>query len=358
MAYELKHIQRTRKNGVRRYYFRKPGFPRCALPGEPGSIEFLAAYQRALEQGPSAQVGASRNKPGTIAWAVAEYLGSVDFAKRPPSVQQKHRRHLERFRVEHGDRTIAGLDIERVERLQMRFITVTGGGKAAGNQWLDAIRDLMAYAVRKKMIAVSPAADVKKFARQGEHRTWTVGEVEQFRAQYPVGTKARLALELMVTLALRRSDVTRVGPHQIRNGVLNYVQHKNARNKPIALSVPIPTDLMLIIEATRRAAKLVRPDRFLVTKLGTAYQDDSFSEWFRPICDAAGLPKDCTAHGLRKRCCADLANRGATAHEIMSISGHRTLKEVDRYTRAANQEALAVEAMRKQAAGNEKASKL
>jgi hypothetical protein len=39
----------------------------------------------------------------------------------------------------------------------------------------------------------------------------------------------------------------------------------------------------------------------------------------------------------------------------MAISGHRTLKEVDRYTRAANQEALAVEAMRKQTLGNETA---
>jgi integrase len=104
----------------------------------------------------------------------------------------------------------------------------------------------------------------------------------------------------------------------------------------VTLAVPIPDDLMAIIEATRRAAKVVRPDRFLVSKLGLPYPDDA--EWFRPMCDAAGLPPDCRAHGLRKRCCADLANRGATPHEIMTVSGHRTLKEVDRYTRAANQE--------------------
>jgi integrase len=122
----------------------------------------------------------------------------------------------------------------------------------------------------------------------------------------------------------------------------------------VTLAVPIPDDLMAIIDATRRAAKVVRPDLFLVSSFGKPYQDDS--EWFRPMCDAAGLPKDCTAHGLCKRCCADLANSGASAHEIMSVSGHQTLKEVDRYTRAACQEALAVEAMRKQALGNKKAS--
>jgi integrase len=179
--------------------------------------------------------------------------------------------------------------------------------------------------------------------------------VEQFRAYYPIGTKPRLALELMVTLALRRSDVVRIGPHLVRNGVLTYTQHKNAENNPVTLSVPIPPELARTIEAARRAQKIVRPDRFLLTKLGTPYQDDSFSEWFKPVIAAAGLPPDCVAHGLRKRCCADLANQGASAHEIMAISGHRTLKEVDRYTKAACQEALAVEAMRKQALGNGKA---
>jgi hypothetical protein len=127
-THELKHVQRVRKNGRRFCCFRKPGHPRCRLPGEVGSLEFLAAYQAALEQGPSIKrIGASRSKPGTIAWLVVEYLGSVDFAKRPASIQHKHKPHLERLRVEHGDRTVAGLDAERIERLQMKFITAKGG---------------------------------------------------------------------------------------------------------------------------------------------------------------------------------------------------------------------------------------
>jgi hypothetical protein len=69
------------------------------------------------------------------------------------------------------------------------------------------------------------------------------------------------------------------------------------------------------------------------------------------MCDAAGLPKKtrpsgevvrlCTPHGLRKRCLTDLAERGATAHEIMSVSGHLTLKELERYTRMADRNAKA-----------------
>jgi len=39
------------------------------------------------------------------------------------------------------------------------------------------------------------------------------------------------------------------------------------------------------------------------------------------------------------------AEAGCTAHEIASIAGHKTLKEVERYTKAADQTRLAVSAM-------------
>src|SRR6516162_5289354 len=156
------HLMTTHSNGMSALQLQDQlGVTYKTAWGEPGSIEFLVAYQSALEQGASLKIGSSRSKPGTIAWLVAEYLGSVDFAKRPASIQQKHRPHLERFRVEHGDRTVAGLDAERIERLQIRFITAKGG-HAAANQWLDCVRDLLNYALRKKVIAASPAAQVKK----------------------------------------------------------------------------------------------------------------------------------------------------------------------------------------------------
>ena len=60
----------------------------------------------------------------------------------------------------------------------------------------------------------------------------------------------------------------------------------------------------------------------------------------RQWCDEAGLPH-CSAHGLRKARAAGLASLGAPPHEIMAVTGHRTLKEVERYTLAANQRTLA-----------------
>jgi integrase len=60
---------------------------------------------------------------------------------------------------------------------------------------------------------------------------------------------------------------------------------------------------------------------------------------------AAGLPRDCKTHGLRKAALTRLADLGSSTHEIAAVSGHRSLREVERYTATANQLRLARTAM-------------
>jgi integrase len=84
---------------------------------------------------------------------------------------------------------------------------------------------------------------------------------------------------------------------------------------------------------------------FIVNAWGKPFTPGAFSNWFREQCDAAGLPKECSAHGLRKAALTRLVNAGCTTHEVMSISGHVTLQEVQRYTAAADRARLAKRAM-------------
>ncbi len=63
---------------------------------------------------------------------------------------------------------------------------------------------------------------------------------------------------------------------------------------------------------------------------------------------AAKLPVRCKAHGLRKAAARRLAEAGCTAKQIQAITGHKTLAEVERYTRKADQVRLARKAMKKQ----------
>jgi len=57
--------------------------------------------------------------------------------------------------------------------------------------------------------------------------------------------------------------------------------------------------------------------------------------------------RNCSAHGLRKAAARRLAEAGCTEHEIAAITGHASLREVQRYTKAADQKRLAAAAMQK-----------
>ncbi len=83
--------------------------------------------------------------------------------------------------------------------------------------------------------------------------------------------------------------------------------------------------------------------RFLISELGAPFTAAGFGNWFRDRCNEAGLPH-CPAHGLRKACAARLANARCTSEQIKAITGHKTLSEVARYTKAADQERNAKQA--------------
>ncbi len=169
--------------------------------------------------------------------------------------------------------------------------------------------------------------------------SWTPEEVRTFEAFHPAGSTARLALALLLYAGQRRSDVVRFGPGMVRDGWLHFTQFKGRTRKPITLALPIVADLQAAISRSKCGA-----DTFLVTEFGKPFTANGFGNRFRKWCDDAGLPQ-CSAHGLRKAAATRLAEMGCSAHEIMAITGHTTLKEVSRYTAAASQKTMAASAM-------------
>jgi integrase len=131
----------------------------------------------------------------------------------------------------------------------------------------------------------------------------------------------------------------RFGRQHVRNGWLKFTQHKNRRAKPVTLEIPIVGELQRVIDESPCG-----DPTFLVTQFGRPFAAAGFGNKFRRWCDEAGL-RHCSAHGLRKAAATRLAELGASEHEIMAVTGHRTSKEVTRYTRAARQKLLAGRAM-------------
>jgi integrase len=316
------------------HYFRRVGFPRLRLPGLPGSPQFMEAYQRALGSAPE-PVGASRSRPGSVSAAIASYYMGASFKHLAPATQVVRKAVLEAFRREHGDKNLRAMPTKFLRAL------LDGMEPTAAKNWLTATRALVQHAIKLDLIEDDPTLGIRLRRGGGEFHTWTEEELAQFEAAHPIGSRERLAFALGLYIGQRRGDVIRMGRQHVRGDLLHVKQAKTGK----ALAIPIHAELHTLLD-------LVPSDQltFIQTLRGKSFEGKAFTQWFAAACDKAGLSSECTFHGLRKAACRRLAEAGCSAHEIMAISGHVTLAEVERYTKAADQLRLARAAMERQQA--------
>jgi integrase len=325
------------RHGRTRHYFRRLGFKSVRLPGLPGSAEFNRAYEAAKSGRTAAliEIGASRSKPGSVAAAVALYFQSMAFGNLAPGTQRDRRRILEHFREAHGDDRFALLERQHVDAMLLEKIATPHAARA----FIKALRGMIAVAIMAGLRDDDPTLGIRVKARKTDgFRTWTEDEIAQFEAAHPIGTRARLAFALLLFTAQRRGDVIRMGRQHVREGFVAVRQQKTGA----ALQIPVLPDLQEVLAAHPVATSMT----FLVTSAGNPFTGNGFGDWFRKMCIKAGLPLGLSAHGLRKAACRRLAEAGCSANQIAAISGHATLAEVSRYTKAADQRRLAAGGVR------------
>jgi integrase len=185
---------------------------------------------------------------------------------------------------------------------------VNGGPSAAGNL-LVALRGVIQFAISVGLRGDDPTTGLHrpKATRRGGFYSWDEQDIEKFEATFPIGTRERLALVLLLETAQRRGDVIRMGWQHVRNGVITVRQAKTGR----ALQIPMSPTLAAALQAT--------PSNnlpFLVTLRGTPFNATAFSDWFKRAVRAAGLPADASVHGLRKAAARRLAEAGCSANII------------------------------------------
>jgi integrase len=330
---DLKHIHRFRdRHGKLRTYVRLPGAKAVPLPGIPGSVEFMTVYQDAIAAAAPRAIGANRTVPGTLDAAIVDYYQHHSFLTLGDSTRHTRRVILEHLRRDHGSK--------RLRTLQRVHVAAIVGQKPpfAARNWLKVMRGLMTFAVNTGLLKDDPTQGVKlPRARAGEIHTWTEGEISQFEEWHAVGTQARLAMALLLYSGQRRSDIVRMGRQNTRDGTLSIRQQKTGN----LVEIPVHPTLATIIADTPIAGQMT----FLTTATGAAFSSAGFGNAFREWCNEADLPKRCSSHGLRKAACRRLAEAGCSEHEIASISGHESLAEVRRYTRAASRVKMAKSAM-------------
>lgn len=333
MRIRLEFIKEYRdRHGRVRRYFRRRGQSLIPLPGKPGSAEFQETYHAALASMQVREIGANRSAPGSVGGTIGAYYTHNGFLGLAIGTQRARRAILEKFRSEHGDKPLRMLTRGHVTKI------LSGMKPFAARNWLMTLRGLMQFAVEVGIRSDDPTAGIDPVrAKQGDIHTWTEAEIAQFEAYHPLGSRPRLAMALLLYTAQRRSDVIKMGPQHVRDGVLTLRQQKTGT----PLVIPVHPELARVIAASPcgNLAFLVTGEDAPVP--GVPISNSGIGNAFRRWCDEAGLSASCSSHGLRKAACRRLAEAGCSAPQIAAISGHKSLREVQHYIAEADQARLA-----------------
>jgi integrase len=330
-----------RKTGIAYARLRRNGQPEITLPTPVGSPEFWAGYHAALRgEHPVPIVAAVRHN--TIAAAVARYIEEA-LPKRVNGVTLS--RQSATLRKFAAIESVGSLPVKVLDRKYIDRNIAEADTIGIANTWLITMRPFCQWAVTQELLAVDPTAGiVLKLPKSEGHATWTEEQIAQFEARWPLGTRERLLFALLLCTGQRCSDVRKLGPHSIVKGAFPITQQKTGAK----VLVPVLPELAAAIAACNVVG--IHSDTFLGTKRGVLIMQRDLNKWFRKACDEAGLPTTCVPHGLRKACCRRLAQAGCSVKLIQAISGHLTLKEIERYTRDFDNEQGARDAFAKLAA--------
>jgi integrase len=319
-----------------------------------GTTAFLEAYKEALQRvsptGPP-QCGPARQPwpAHTLGWLGIKYFASDEFQALDPQ-SQRNRRHVLEACFEEPYRDD---DPKKMGLCPLSLLTAQGVKRlrdlkkdkpGAANNRRKYLSSMFGWAIEDTppLMKSNPARDVKriKYETEGFH-PWTEEELDQYEAYYPVGTKGRLALALLLFTGTRRGDMVTLGRQHVRNNVLKFVPSKRRKQtkKVEASEKPWLAALDRIVKASP-CGDLT----FLVNDYGQPFTRAGFGNWFRDRCDEARLPQ-CSAHGLRKLGATRAAENGATAHQLMAIFDWESLAVAEKYTKKAEKKKLAASGM-------------
>lgn len=334
---KLKYISRYMDvRGKVRWRFRKSGLPQSQTTELFGTKAWWDWYASALEpqtQRPLESVE-ERLQPGTIHSLMVAYYSSADFQGLKLATRRTYKGILDRYRDKYGHLPAGQLQAHHI-RAQMDKQAAT---PAAANNMLKVLRAVMRFGGERNLVKVDPTSGVRMLRYKGEgFPTWSEAEIAAFRAHWPMGTNERLAFELLLYTGQRSGDVRQMKWSDLRGDVISVRQEKTG----VALLLPVHPRLREVLDLASADHQTI-----IATQHGDPYSPAGFGNWFRGAAKTAGI-EERSAHGLRKSAATRLADAGCSESEIKSVTGHKTGKEVDRYTKARDQRTLAEAAMAK-----------
>lgn len=322
------HREITRHNRVV-WFVRIGKGPRTRIRGEYGSAEFTEAYQAAINGVPPA--APRKAAKGSLVWLVAQYRESSAWRALSIATQRQRENIFKQVLATAGTEAAPNITSKHIkDGLERRAKT-----PFQARHFLDTMRGLFEWAKEAEHVKSDPTEGVKPITRPKTKGfpVWTEDDVAKYEARWPIGTKERVWLDVLLYTGLRRGDAVRLGRQHVRNGAATLRTEKS--QEEITVTIPI-----LPVLAATLAAGPTGELAFICGANGKPFVKEAFGNAFSEACRAAGVKK--SAHGVRKIGATRAAENGATEAELDALFGWERGSGMSKiYTAAAERAKLA-----------------
>lgn len=326
-------VREVTRHGTVKFYFRRFKGPRIRLPDDPGSPEFEKQYLEARAGRAVSRSEASKTPNTSLRWLIDRYKESGVWRGYSDATRKQHDNFFSGVLAKAGHAPFANIDRSVMEQ----SMEDRADRPALANNFLKAMKALFKWAVKNNHMEVNPTDGVERLRYKSDgFEPWTVEDFNRFCAKWEIGTKPRLAVELLLHSGLRRGDIVRAGRQHMKGNVFTMRTSKTGA----VVTAEFPDALMDVIEKSPTGELA-----FLVSEHGKPFTKESFGNWFRDRCREASIEK--SAHGVRKLSATLSAEGGAPAHELMAQYGWTNIKQAEVYTRGADRKALGIKGSRR-----------
>jgi integrase len=315
------------------WYVRIGKGPRTRITAPFGTPEFDPEYQAAITALSARKEKREGASAGTLAWLIERYRETGAWTNLSLATRRQRENIFRPVLDSAGGQPFAKITTATIQAGRDRRAATPSQAR----HFLDAMRGLFRWAVEAKLAKVDPTAGVSDPPRPNGDGfpTWAQDDIATYEACWPIGTRERVWLDVLIYTGLRRGDAVRLGRQHIRSEVATLKTEKTGT----MVTLPI-----LPVLAKTLAAGPCGDLTYICGERGNPLTKESFGNLFRKACKAAGLSQR-SAHGLRKAAATRAADNGATEAQLEAIFGWTGGRMAAHYTRAANRKRLSLNSM-------------
>lgn len=304
------HLQReTNRHGKTVWFVRIGKGPRTRLRQPYGTPAFDAEYLAAVSDAPAA-ASPSASKT-SLQWLWDSYRETGDWTSLAKSTRRQRENIMLHVLKESGGKPYAAIRPKHIQDgIERRSKT-----PSAARNFLDTMKGMFRWARKRDHVKVDPTAfDIEppKRKKGNGFPAWTRDDVDAYRRRWPLGTRQRVWLDVILYTGLRRGDLNRIGKQHVRDGVATIRTEKGGET--VTVTLPILPSLQATLDRGP-----IGDLAWICGARGEPFTKESFGNEFSQAARQAGIPK--SAHGVRKIAATIAAENGATGKELDALFG-------------------------------------